>query len=43
MGIPLHKDKLREVPKLSGVMDGDVFDFIEARVRRECLQLLLNP
>ena len=24
-------------------MDGDVFDFIEARVRRECQQLISNP
>lgn len=24
MGSPLHKDELREVAKLSGVMDGDV-------------------
>ena len=43
MGIPLHKDKLRGVAKLSRVMDGDVFDFITPRVRRECLQLLSNP
>lgn len=43
MGIPLHKDELREVAELSGVMDGDVFDFIGPRVKRECLQLLSNP
>ena len=43
MGIPLHKDELREVAELSGIMDGDVFDFIGPRVRRECLQLLSNP
>lgn len=43
MGIPLQRDTLREVAEVSGVMDGDVFDFIEPRVRRECLQLLLNP
>ena len=43
MGIPLHKDELKEVAELSGVMDGDVFDFIDPRVRRECLQLLSNP
>ena len=43
MGIPLHKDELRGVAELSRVMDGDVFDFITPRVRRECLQLLSNP
>ena len=43
MGVPLNKDELREVAELSGVMDGDVFDFIEPRVKRECLQLLSNP
>ena len=43
LGIPLHKDELRGVAKLSRVMDGDVFDFITPRVRRECLQLLSNP
>lgn len=39
MGIPVHKDELREVAELSGVMDGDVFDLIDLSVRRECLQL----
>ena len=43
LGIPLGKDELTEVAELSGVMDGDVFDFIEARVRRECQQLISNP
>lgn len=43
MGVPLNKDELREVAELSGVMDGDVFDFIEPRVKREGLQLLSNP
>ena len=43
MGVPLNKDELREVAELSGVMDGDVFDFIEPRLRRECLQLLSKP
>ena len=43
MGVPLNMDALREVAELSGVMDGDVFDFIEPRVKRECLQLLSNP
>ncbi|PFX34097.1 hypothetical protein AWC38_SpisGene926 [Stylophora pistillata] len=43
MGIPLHKDELREVADLLAVMDGDVFDFIDPRVKRECLQLLSNP
>ena len=40
MEIPLHKDDLKEVAELSGVMDGDVFDLIDPSVRRECLQLL---
>ena len=43
MGIPLSKDELREVAEVSGVMDEDVFDFIDPRVKRECLQLLPNP
>ena len=43
LGIPLSKDELAEVDELSGVMNGDVFDFIEARVRRECQQLISNP
>jgi len=42
MGIQLHKDELREVAELSGVMDGDMFNLIEPRVRRECLPLLSN-
>lgn len=43
MGTPLHKDELREVAELPGVMDGDVFDLIDPSVRRECLQLVSNP
>ena len=43
MGVSSYKDELREVAELSGVMDGDVFDFLEPRGRRECLQLLSNP
>ena len=34
MGVPLNKDELREVAELSGVMDGDVFDFIEPSEER---------
>lgn len=30
MGSPLHKDELSEVAKVSGVMDGDVSDFVAA-------------
>ena len=40
LGIPLGNDELIEVAELSGVMDEDVFDFIEARVRIECQQLI---
>ena len=43
MGIPLSNDQLREVAEVSGVMDEDVLDFIDPRVKRECLQLLPNP
>ena len=39
MGIPLSNDQLREVAEVSGVMDEDVLDFIDPRVKRECLQL----
>ena len=42
MGIPLSKEELREVADVSGVMDEDVLDFIDPRVKRECLQLLSN-
>ena len=40
LGIPLGNDELIEVAELSGVMDEDGFDFIEARVRIECQQLI---
>ena len=43
MGIPSSNDQLREVAEVSGVMDEDVLDFIDPRVKRECLQLLPNP
>jgi len=43
MGIPLSKDELKEVADISGVMDEDVLDFIDPRVKREGLQLLSNP
>ena len=43
MGIPLRNDQLREVAEVSGVMDEDVLDFIDPRMKRECLQLLPNP
>ena len=42
MGIPLSNNQLREVAKVSGVMDEDVLDFIDPRVKRECLQLHPN-
>ena len=43
MGMPLRNDQLREVAEVSGVMDDEVLDFIDPRVKRECLQLLPNP
>ena len=43
MGIPLSNDQLREVAEVSGVMDEDVLDFIDPRVKRKYLQLLPNP
>ena len=43
MRIPLSNDQLREVAEVSGVMDEDVLDFIDPRVKRECLQLLPKP
>ena len=42
MGIPLSNDQLREVAEVSGVMDEDVLDFIDPRVKRGCLQFLPN-
>ena len=41
MGIPLSKAELREVADVSGVMDEDVLYFIDPRVKRECLRLIL--
>ena len=38
MGIPLSNDQLREVAEVSGVMDEDVLDFIDPRVKRGCPQ-----
>ena len=43
MGILLSNNQLREVAEVSGVMDEDVLDFIDPRVKRKCLQLLPNP
>ena len=43
IGIPLTNIQLREVAEGSGVMDEDVLDFIDPRVKRECLQFLPNP
>ena len=43
VGIPLSKDELREAADVSGVMDEDVLDFIDPRVKRECSELLSNP
>ena len=43
MGIRLSNDQLREVEEVSGVMDEDLLDFIDSRVKRECLKLLPNP
>ena len=40
---PFSKDELREVAEVSGIMDKDVFDFIDPRVKRECLELLSIP
>ena len=42
MAIALSNDQLREVAEVSGVMDEDVLDFIDPRVKRGCLQLLPN-
>ena len=42
-GIPLRKDELREAADVSGVMDEDVLDFIDPRVKRECSELISNP
>ena len=35
MGIPLSNDQLREVSEVSGVMDEDVLDFIDLRVKNK--------
>ena len=43
MGIMLSKDQLTEVAEVSGVMDGDVFDFMDPRVKLKCAPLLSSP
>lgn len=43
MGMKLSNDQLREVSELSGVMDGDLLDFMDPEVKRECKDLLQNP
>lgn len=35
MGIPVHKDELREVAELSGVMDGFVLDLNDFKIQKE--------
>ena len=42
-GITLSKDELRAVAEVSGIMDEDGFDFIDPRVKRECLELISIP
>lgn len=37
MEIILSKDQLREVSEVSGVMDGDLLDFMDPEVKRECV------
>ena len=36
MGTKLTNDQLREVSELSGVMDGELLDFMDPEVKREC-------
>jgi len=43
MRIMLSKDQLTEVAEVSGVMDGDAFDFMDPRVKLKCEQLLSSP
>ena len=43
MGIMLSKDQLTDIAEVSGVMDRDVFDFKDPRVKSKCAQLLSSP
>lgn len=43
MGTKLTNDQLEEVSELSGVTDGDLLDFMDPEVNRECKDLLQNP
>ena len=43
MGIVLDKDESRNVTEVSGNVDGDVFDFIPPRMKRQCVHPLSNP
>lgn len=43
MGMKLSNDQLRQVSALSGVMDGDLLDFMDPEVKRECKDILQNP
>ena len=45
MEIMLSKDQLTEVAEVSGVTDanGDLFDFMDPRVKVKCAKLLSSP
>ena len=43
MGTKLTNDQLREVSELSGVRDGELLDFMDQEVKRQCKGLLQNP
>lgn len=43
MGINLSADQLEDVAGVSGVMGVDIYDFMSAKVKQECLRHLPNP
>mgnify|MGYP001794900953 CR=1 FL=1 len=42
MGIKITQDQLEDVARVSGVMDVDVSDFMNTKLKNKCLQLLPN-
>ena len=40
IGIPLAQDQLQDVAEISGVMDADMFGYMNENIARQCSQYL---
>ena len=40
MGIPLSQDQLQDVAEVSGVMDADMFGYMDENIATQCSQYL---